>query len=291
MLVDVTVNGRELTADWIETTMAMRGTRPIGHDELYRLAEEEVGLGAPQIGLALRTMQRRQQFLGDGYPFLVNDVAVRAKEGVLQSPYSSLLFMTPDGIARQTVARDTSTEMEVLFERITERALSRLWGDSGRALRFGWPSDIGRPQSFNDAVIWLAEQLGIQPGTGYRPPRRKDGGVDVVAWRPFPDGRGGIPLILAQCTLQSEIRSKSTDIDTRVWASWLVMDVDPVTALAVPQTIPSGVLWGELALRGMVLERMRLVELLAFDEQMVALSEWNSTLSEKLQPLMAGSSE
>jgi hypothetical protein len=178
--------------------------------------------------------------------------------------------------------------MEILFERITEFALSQIWGDGGCALRFGWPSDVGRPQEFPLAIAWLAEKLGLEPGSGYRPPSRKDGGVDVVAWRPFPDQRTGFPLILAQCTLQAELVSKASDVDVRVWASWLKMDVDPVTALVFPQTLPTGVLWDQLSLRSMVIDRIRLTGLLGVDQVVEGMREWVDLTVGELQQLLQG---
>jgi hypothetical protein len=129
--------------------------------------------------------------------------------------------------------------------------------------------------------------MGLASGAGYRPPKRKDGGVDVVAWRPFPDGRSGFPIVLTQCTLQTELITKSADVDTRVWASWLVLDFDPITALAVPQTIGAGELWGQLALRCMVLDRTRLAGLIPPDCEVPGLSSWvcetNQMLVEHLE--------
>ena len=92
--------------------------------------------------------------------------------------------------------------------------------------------------------------------------RRKDGGVDIVAWRPFPDGRSGFPVVLVQCTLQQEILSKAADVDVRNWAGWLTLDTDPMIALAVPGTIPSDETWNEIAARSLILERVRLVGLI-----------------------------
>ena len=286
--MELSISGREQVADWIETTLLARGTRPLGHDELYALADVELQLGAPQVGLGLGVMKRRSDLLGSKYPFNVHDVAVLCRQGSTELPYSGLLFLTPDGVARQTVLRDTSSEMEILFERVTEEAVRNLWGPFGRALRFGWPSESGRPQEFNAAVTWLAKQIGIEPGIGFRPPRRKDGGVDVVAWRPFPDGRGGVPLLLVQCTLQSDILPKASDVDTRVWASWLLLDFDPITALAVPQTIPVGTLWDQIALKGMILDRVRLADLIPQNSVVAGLAEFNRFVVDHLTQFMPG---
>lgn len=286
MSLDVSVSGREQVADWIETTLLARGTRPLGNDELYSLAATEIQLDVAQVSLGLGVMRRRSALLGPKYPFSIHEVAIMYREGAIELPYASLLFLTPEGIARQTVLRETSTEMEILFERISEAAVGNLWGPHGRALRFGWPSDNGRPQGFNEAVTWLAKQIGIEPGVGYRPPGRKDGGVDVIAWRPFPDARGGMPIVLVQCTLQSDILPKASDVDTRVWASWLVLDFDPITALAVAQTVPAGTLWDQLALRGMVLDRVRLADLIAPNKEILGLLEFNTSVVSQLQDYM-----
>jgi hypothetical protein len=288
MTGDLSVRGREAIADWIETTLVARGTRQIGSDALFEFASSEVGASMPQVNLGLHTMKLRSDLLGNAYPFFVHDLAVRALPGAALTPYVALLYLTSDGVARQVVHRASTSEMEVLFERITELALRHLWGDGGRSLRFGWPSDAGRPPEFHAAISWLADKMGIASGVGYRPPMRKDGGVDVVAWRPFADRRSGFPIVLAQCTLQADLVSKATDVDTRVWASWLVLDVDPVTALAVPQTIPPGVLWDQLALRCMVFDRIRIAGLLPQETTVEGLASWVKETSAVLSACLEG---
>ncbi len=289
MTADLDIKGREAVADWIETTLLIRDGAQLGLGALQDMEATEVHAGAPQVELALGVMRRRSELLGSGYPFNVHEWAVRADPAASTTPYAALVLLTPGGAARQIVHAVPSSETAVVFERITERAVARLWGSEGRAIRFGWPSDVGRPTEFPLAVPWLAKKLGLQAGVGYRPPRRKDGGVDVVGWRPFPDGRSGFPMVLVQCTLQTDILAKSRDVDARLWASWLVMDEEPATALAVPQTIPAGVLWDELALNGAVFERMRLTGLTAADASVPGLEEWVSTTLTSLSPHLIGS--
>src|SRR5690606_26206988 len=158
-------------------------------------------------------------------------------------------------------AAPPGTDPDRIFEALVSISIAGLWGPSGRAIRFGWPSDEGRPHDFNEAIRRLAQKIGVSVGSGYRQPRRKDGGVDVVAWRPFNDSRSGFPIVLVQCTLQENVLAKGSDIDVRLWGSWLALDSDPVTAIAIPRTLRSGTVWDELALRHLVLDRIRLVEL------------------------------
>ena len=206
-------------------------------------------------------MAARARMMGADYPFMVHEVAVRARPAAAATTYVALLLLSSGSVARQLLYPVPTSEMAVLFERLSAHALARLWGQAGQALRFGWPSDVGRPQDFPSAVTWLAGQLGVVAGSGYRPPRRKDGGVDVVAWRPFPDGRPGFPIVLAQCTLQAELMSKAADVDVRLWSSWLALDFEPTTALVIPGTVQERVVWDQLALRSMVLDRLRLTVL------------------------------
>jgi hypothetical protein len=287
MTADLEIRGREAIADGVETTLLVRDGAQLGMGALQELAADEIRAGAPQLELALSVMRRRSELLGSEYPFEMHEWAVRAVPAGSESAYAALVLLTPGGAARQLVHPAPTTEMAVVFERITEGSVARLWGSGGRAIRFGWPSDVGRPPEFPEAVPWLAEKLGLQAGLGYRPPRRKDGGVDVVGWRPFPDGRSGFPIVLVQCTLQSDILAKSRDVDARLWASWLVMDDEPATALAVPQTIPAGVLWDELALNGAVFERIRLTGLLA-GASSPGLEEWVDSTLTSLRPLLVG---
>lgn len=280
--------GAERIADWLETTLLCRGTTQLGLDATQELAKAVVGADAAAVNLALTTMRRRADTLGSHYPFHVMDVAVRAKQHALASPYAALLLLTSGGVARQSVAQETSSAMEILFEKLTAEACANLWGEQGRALRFGYPSEDGRPAQFPQAIEWLADRLGLSVGSGYRQPRRRDGGVDVVAWRPFPDRRSGLPLLLVQCTLQAELLTKANDVDVRLWSSWLSLDFDPLTALAVPQTIPANTpVWSELALKGLVLDRLRLAGMLPPDT-MTVHTEWTAAVVSDLRGFLGG---
>lgn len=275
MTESLVVVGREAFADWLETTLLVRGVAPLGMDAVYQLAKEELQCSEAQVNLGVSAMWSRSKLLGERYPFHVMDVALRARPAAKVSPYAALVLLTPESPCRQLLHPAPTPEMARLFERVTEVAVAALWGEQGRSLRFGWPSDVGRPPEFPQAVEWLAGRMGIAVGAGYRPPRRKDGGVDVVGWRPFPDGRSGFPVLLVQCTLQADVLSKANDVDARLWSSWLLMDEEPATALAVPGTLPaSGTTWGLLALRGLVLERLRLASLVPRDAELEDVREW-----------------
>jgi hypothetical protein len=261
-MADIQIDSREDVADWIETTLLIRRT-PVGIDELNHLAKEDCGLDPSEVGLGLRVMRVRQVMLGDIYPFLTSEIYVKIDVDRESSPYIPLLLLSPGSPFRQVIAPHPSVQMTEIFERLTVDAMVNLFGPSSRAIRFGWPSDIGRPERFGEAIEWLARQMGIRSGTAFRPPLRKDGGVDVVAWRPFPDKKIGFPVALVQCTVQKDLVPKSRDIDLRNWSGWLALDVDPLTVLAVPGTIAKAEDWNEIALRSILLDRIRIAALVS----------------------------
>lgn len=211
---------------------------------------------------------------------------MQARPTALSSSYMAVALMTPGNPVREYLGAAPDESMAAIFENVVADAVRRIWGDAGRALRFGWPSDIGRPPEFDLAIRWLADRLGVEVGQGYRQPRRKDGGVDVVAWRPFPDGRSGFPVVLVQCTLQENLLAKGMDVDTRLWGSWLAMDVDPTTALATPVALAPGTMWNELALKYMILDRVRIAGLAAPVVTDEITLDWLSRTVDDLRPFM-----
>ncbi len=251
-------------ADLLETIVYLDEARSLGLTALVERARR-CDPDIERIDYPLRLLSLRQQVLGDAYPFLVTGSAVgRRLSHRTASCYIDLLAMSPRTLMRSRMSQSAIAECAACFEKVCSVALERLLGPGSRALRFAWPSDCGRPPEFPAAVAWLAEQMGLRLGRGFVPPRRKDGGVDVIAWRAFGDGRTGFPVYLGQCTVQHQIRQKCDDIDIDSWSRWLELLRDPVTALMTPAVIDgSGELWIELALRNIVLDRIRIAKLVA----------------------------
>ena len=250
----------EALADVIEARLLIRDARAVSVDALPDL------LGSPdrpRIDMAVNVMHRRAVLLGsDRYPFRTSAVGLRvARRTRASSPYEALLLMSLADSPCKSAAR-VLQEAAAHLEDLGVEALRGLLGPESRALRFGWPSEVGRPREFPEAIGWLSDEMGIRSGAGYRHPRRQDGGVDVVAWRPFPDHQPGFPIVLAQATLERDFVHKSRDIDLRLWAGWLAFDVDPLTALVIPYTVPSDEAWREMSSTAIVLDRLRIVGLL-----------------------------
>jgi hypothetical protein len=243
-------------ADWLEITALARGVS-LGGDALHKMGQG-FGFKATDVDLGLTTIGRRAALLGKAYPF-VTGAGIAARADAWKFAWTAMLLMSPESPTRSSI---DLAEAAAHLERITAEALKRLFGHGTSSVRFAWPSEDGRPPEFPDAVRWLANLMRVPVGTAYRPPYAKDGGVDVVAWRSFPDGRSGFPVLLAQVTLEKDYVHKATDVDVRVWSGWLALDHDPATALAIPDVVASGEDWNSLAARTVVLDRIRLSSLL-----------------------------
>jgi hypothetical protein len=266
----------EALADQIESQLLLGSSRSVSLDRVVDVLGATAYATPADASMALNHMRWRDEVLGEAYPFELGPVAVKRAAAVdATSPYVAMLLLS-SATSPFRATTEGLAQAATVFERLVACATARLLGDGAESIRFGWPSDEGRPQDFPAAVVWLAARIGMQIGSSYRPPRRQDGGVDVVSWRKFPDGRPGFPILLTQATLERDVVMKSCDIDLRVWAGYLRFDIDPTTALAVPHVVPMGEAWKETASRTILLDRARIAWLLKSDSAPEPVSAWTS---------------
>jgi hypothetical protein len=252
----------ELIADWIELNSLSQTDNATGFDKLRAVTSEALELPPERIDVALNVIKRRFELLQSEYPFEVKSVGMVRRPDWNALPYTFLLRISSGVDHPFSLSSEENSDRIESFENLVVIAVQNLLGAGSKALRFGFPSE-DRPAEFPKAIEWLSNRMGIKPGQAYRPPRRKDGGVDVVAWRPFKDRRNGFPVYLVQVTCERNYSHKVLDIDLRLWSGWLNLDVDPVSVLAVPTSISHGEEWNEISSRVVVIERLRLCELLS----------------------------
>lgn len=249
-------------ADLIETLVSLDEPRGYGLQGLLdrvRQCEPDV----ERIDYAHHLLLRRQQYLGEIYPFVITHTFVGRRKPVTgPNNYIDLLTMSPATPMRDAMSGPDIAACAEYFETFSVAVLKSFLGPGAKAIRFAWPSTSGRPPEFPAAVKWLADQMDLKLGSGYRPPRRKDGGVDVIAWRSFEDKRTAFPVFLCQCTVQEDLAAKCSDIDVENWSRWLDLLRAPVTVLLTPSIIDHGETWNELAQRYIILDRLRIARLI-----------------------------
>jgi hypothetical protein len=257
--------GPEL-ADLLELELLVGGSPAVAIEQLRRDVEFRASVAGRNMPLALRQIAWRATVLGDLYPFSLDTTSIRVRKPLpIHDAYTALLLMTPGLLARVGAQRD-DPDCAIVLENLTCVGLKGLLGPGTESLRFGWPSAEGRPADFNGAIKWLSARMGIRIAGGYKPPRRKDGGVDVIAWRSFGDKRPGFPIVLAQCSIERDLLQKARDIDLKQWSAWLALDAQILVVLVVPGAIPPDERWNEMARNCVILERLRLLSLVALTE-------------------------
>jgi hypothetical protein len=247
-------------ADWLEVMILRTGKPQISRAQLTDGLVSMLG-SSPQeldlpVSLLFSEIGRRRRIAGRGYPLVVDNNLIKFDRASTSHFYDFLLLISVDGPMRRA---NRHRDIDELFDNVVREAVRSYLGPDTEALRFGWPPSNGRPATFKKALDWLSERIGLPVGSGLPPPRGKDGGLDVVAWKPFKDGRSAFAVALVQCTVQSDWHPKAKDILDHVWLSRVV------TSLAVPFVIPKNYpKWDELRrMANIVFDRLRLAQVLA----------------------------
>jgi hypothetical protein len=262
-MIDLSSENSSTVADWIEALAASQPGRPLSMQKVREISESFANVGQNVIPFAFRLLEKRQQILKDLYPFTIDETFIVTRKTVRDSFYLQMLFLTPKVGLFTSGTTWNLEKASQLFEDLTEKALSNFFGSQTHTANFGFPSRSGRPAEFSAAVKWLSEKTNIRLGNAFRPPRKKDGGVDLFVWKSFSDNQPGIPVMLVQCTIKEDFINKIGDIDLRLWANWLSSDIEPLVALAVPSVVTRDEVWSEITTRGILLDRIRLTELVA----------------------------
>lgn len=178
---------------------------------------EEVSMFAPheaieiKIADAGKELERRSAALGDGYPFTFDGTILTASNSWAQkaAAYVFLLLLSVQGLPGKGNGRR-------LFEEVVTAALARYL--AGESLRFGFPHREPVPSHPNEAIDYLAQQIG-QPRLSTRKVRHseKDMGVDAVAWKSFSDSRQTKVVLLANCSTGADWSSKLGEISMDKW--------------------------------------------------------------------------
>lgn len=241
--------------------MLIEERRAISRADLRRRGQS-ADVSDVELDLLMREVESRTMWAPTIYPFRTDGSRIHLMPDIESVWYEYLLLASlPEAPFR---ASRRFARVEYALDALTTEALMALLGPTAESVQFAWPSSPDRPSRFPDAVAWLADRLDLPEGSGLRPPRKKDGGVDVVAWRKFRDDRNAYTVVLAQTTLQMSFGPKARDIVPDQWKAWIAFGVDPMRALVVPHAITAGdTAWDDAHYSvHLIIDRFRLCELL-----------------------------
>jgi hypothetical protein len=259
------INDSYALADWFEVMILRTGKPQISRAHLIDALVAMLG-SSPQeldvpISLLFSEIGRRRGIAGKGYPLIVDNTVIKRDPESTSDFYVFLLLISLDGPMRR---KRKFQEIDQLFDNVVREAMQGYFGPGTETLRFGWPPSEGRPATFAKALDWLSERTRLPIGAGRPAPTTKDGGLDVVAWKPFKDGRSAFAVALVQCTVQLQWLPKSKDLLDHVWLGRIDTGRPLITSLAIPFVIPKNYPnWDDLRRTvSIVFDRLRLAEVL-----------------------------
>lgn len=215
-----------------------------------------------QLGLIRSEVRRRSFLLGSIYSYRADDAGVYRLSNAALGIYEFLVFLSLE-YAPYRRANEFNHVNRIFDLLVREFLIARL-SPTGKAVRFGTPVQDDRPEAIEDAIPWLAGQMGLATLSDDLLFDDNDCGVDVVGWQPFVSGRAGFPVWLVQCTVQMGYESKSLQIPVEYWKQVISIGPSPQTGLAVPFTVRDGDdRWLKVSLNvTSLLDRIRLCEVL-----------------------------
>ncbi|MBI1332475.1 MAG: hypothetical protein GC165_06315 [Armatimonadetes bacterium] len=235
-----------------------------------------------------RTLVRRQSIVGDVYPLRIGKtgISTNSTQESTHHVHDFLVLLslawTYDDLSYKNGAASTPSE---LFEELVAHAMASYIG--GRSFRFGAPRRAPVPVPFRAAVEYVSSETAEMLGNveDFVDGHEKDDGLDVIAWKPFPDNMPGQLVTLTQCAIGRNWKDKLGDLafEEGAWQTRLALLTKPTRAMAIPGIYDSDrTSWHTDSKRaGMILDRLRLEFLLKDiklpNELNSSLKNWNAS--------------
>jgi len=245
--------------DRVETIVQDKG-RGCTNAQLLELLSEgaDSKTSMAKVEDAVDSMRYRKQILLNMYPFTIDDtVPLPTFDGF--NWYTTLLVLS--NLPKKSIERGNEV-LDIIGVSVLHQLLGA--GDDCIIKNFAWPPRSNknpRPESFPEAIQWLGAELGLPVAHGWRPPQRKDGGVDLVGIRCLGGSPLAAPATLCQTTLSRDIH-KHRDIDLGLWRTWIGLGPSTMTSLLVPHVVESQKVQELHSSGAILLDRLRICQLM-----------------------------
>ena len=243
--------------------------------DLGRLAENDHSDGVPEddeaepvIDDAFVELERRREACGgeDAYPFEIgkNGNTLQTVPGARNTKrlvYIYLLLATRLHMDRNRL--HAGLDGTHLFEHLSAAVARGYLGARAESFVFGTAAGSA---SFADKIDELCRRIGEGGGFASRPgisPHRRDGGLDVAAWKSFSDGSSGKLIVFGQCKTGTHYKDSLTQLQPDGFCrKWLRVSpvVNPVRAFFVSESLPRADWEGVGVDAGLMFDRCRIVD-------------------------------
>ena len=221
-------------------------------------------------GQTTELIVERIEQLGDAYPFEHTANSLRYKGTTNELPLYELLL----GISRaHSLTTGQFKELPRIFEQLSRLAGMAFLGPAADGFHTGWP----RPKThvrFKSVIDTLRKNSGEfssewqwQPNCDLPddplPALIKDGGMDIVAWRPWADRRGAHLYMLGQCACGADWLEKTNDLKLERLREWFCPPrVAPLRSFFTPHYAVKHLLYHHSLEAGLMFDRARMVHML-----------------------------
>lgn len=223
-------------------------------------------------GTVAELLLERQRLLGDAYPFSIDGNTLSYQ------PVDDLLYVTLLGICQApSLSAAPYNTLAQLFENLSVMAGRSYLGASTKGYRSGWPRPDGEAQRFRALVSSIKTLTGNHLGEWYWRPNEdlpddptsrniKEGGLDIVVWKPWSDQRTGQLYLLGQCACGKDWLEKFKDLETDRLKNWCTLShAAPLRSFFTPRFAVAALLSEASQEAGLVFDRIRMVQTLRSD--------------------------
>lgn len=275
-------------ADWLEVSALLADDKNVSAADLRR---ELVRMGIPRdeeseaetfVADAFSELEDRSNACYGSYPFSVRSSVLQAQENL--TPYWAYifcLFLSWRGVGNGKA----KAKVTQLFEEVAALAAKKYV--AGESLKFGFPRQT-LPRNFSKALKIVCQKLREGGGPRKRPNSSnvKDAGLDIIAWKPFPDKRHAQIVLFGQCAAGRNWEEKLSELQPRSFIDTHLREapaVDPLRGFFTPFRLSEHG-WYETAKQaGILFDRCRIAHGAYEQDPPDDLCAWNEATKQKLK--------
>jgi hypothetical protein len=229
--------------DWIEGSALFADQELSASEVVGLLVENDVYLKQDFaweiVESALAEIERRLTWLGTGSPVEASGIRLTRSRAWEDAPGHSFCMALsfakwyPNWAAN--FGHDYNEQGE-LFELLTKEAMESLF-PHWTIHRTGWSKT--QPSKLNDIVKQVVDHLGEAIGDVERwtDGDANEAGLDLLCYRPFVDGRVGVPVYLMQCGSGGGWDNKLHTPNLQIWTKIIQFAAEPKKAFAMPYAL------------------------------------------------------
>ncbi|MGB9486538.1 MAG: hypothetical protein WCD04_10560 [Terriglobia bacterium] len=253
--------------DWIEASVLFLDEAHLSDTVVVDILKEEEIYRSQEFAWeiveeAWSQLEDRQKWIGKASPITVESLRLIRHRDWQQAPaHSFYLALTLAGFYPKWARRfgRNFTVQGELFEKLTKESVELLF-PGWVVYPTGWARTHAKkiPAIVEEVANLLSESKGdIKRWVGLH---ANEAGLDLLCYRPFPDGRVGIPVYLMQCASGADWVEKLHTPNIEIWRQIVQFAARPGKAFAMPFALTHDEFPSKcLAVNGLTLDRYRLL--------------------------------